>query len=427
MDNEQGRWVSRTTAVLGTCFILYSLVGLTTPSHAHSFAVTHPLISGGEIIARAQSWVAVPVLYNERSYFQSYRQDCSGLVSMAWQLLSANQQPESLSTYTLPTVSHPISKDDLQPGDILLNQWGGWPAGQYGSPNAHVVIFASWADAAHTLYNAYEESPYYGHANYTTDMPYPYWSGYDASDYIPMRLNSLSTSPTPAPTPDPTNTPTPTPPTPVLVPTPTPPTPTQSLSATLTPASGSVGTSVTATGGGWLTGSASPGNQICIFFNSGGGSPTACTTLNQDGTFTINFNVPANEAAGQQLVTIEDLDASLNQTNVTFTVTPLPTPISNPTPHPTLTTDCGHLVTPWVALYQYSNFGGRELCSEGTGLINLADYGFDKQTQSINIAANGAFFNQPNGQSNQLGFYYGDEQADLGSWDNQISSLIVYN
>jgi hypothetical protein len=58
--------------------------------------------------------------------------------------------------------------------------------------------------------------------------------------------------------------------------------------------------------------------------------------------------------------------------------------------HPTIMTDCAHLVTPWVALYQYSHFGGRELCFEGKGLINLADFGFDKQTEAINIAANGA-------------------------------------
>lgn len=83
------------------------------------------------------------------------------------------------------------------------------------------------------------------------------------------------------------------------------------------------------------------------------------------------------------------------------------------------------MVTPWVALYQYSNYGGRELCFEGTGLINLADYGFDKETMSINIAANGVFYNQPDGQGSQLGFYYGDEKADLGSWDNQISSFRV--
>jgi serine/threonine protein kinase len=110
---------------------------------------------------------------------------------------------------------------------------------------------------------------------------------------------------------------------------------------------------------------------------------------------------------------------------------PTPTPTSIPTPtqaivaRPTLTTDCAHLVTPWVALYQYSNFGGRELCFEGKGLINLADCGFDKQTDSINIAANGTFFDQPDGKGTQLGFYYSDEKADLGTWDNRISSFIV--
>lgn len=105
------------------------------------------------------------------------------------------------------------------------------------------------------------------------------------------------------------------------------------------------------------------------------------------------------------------------------TPTTIPSPVVGP--RPTLTTDCGHLVTPWVALYQYAHFGGRELCFEGKGLINLADFGFDKQTQSINIAAYGAFYDQPDGQGAKLTFYYADEQADLGNWDNQISSFIV--
>ncbi|HCI78979.1 MAG TPA: hypothetical protein DHW02_04745, partial [Ktedonobacter sp.] len=111
----------------------------------------------------------------------------------------------------------------------------------------------------------------------------------------------------------------------------------------------------------------------------------------------------------------------------TPTPSPLPMPTATPLPviQPTLTTDCAHLVTPWVALYQYPHFGGRELCFEGKGIINLAAYGFDKQTSSINIAANGAFFDQQNGQGAQLAFYYGDEQADLGNWDSRISSFRV--
>jgi len=136
-------------------------------------------------------WVKISVPYNEGGWYQGYREDCSGFVSMAWVLPAPG-----LTTYTLPTVSHPINKDDLQPGDILLNQWGGWPVGKYGSPDAHVVIFDSWADSMHMHYNAFEEDPYYGEANYTTNIPYPFWPGYDSSDYVPMRLNNLSNSPT---------------------------------------------------------------------------------------------------------------------------------------------------------------------------------------------------------------------------------------
>ena len=84
---------------------------------------------------------------------------------------------------------------------------------------------------------------------------------------------------------------------------------------------------------------------------------------------------------------------------------------------------CGNnLVAPWVALYQYSNFGGIQICFSGVGLINLANYGFADKTEAINIAANGTFYSSSNAQ---LGFYYGDEQSDLGSWDNQIVSFSV--
>lgn len=109
----------------------------------------------------------------------------------------------------------------------------------------------------------------------------------------------------------------------------------------------------------------------------------------------------------------------------TPTPAPPPTPTPAPIGAPTITSDCAHLVTPWVALYQYANYGGRELCFEGKGLVNLADYGFDKQTVSINIAANGSFYDQPNGQGASLGFYYADEHSDIGVWDNRISSFVV--
>ncbi len=112
-------------------------------------------------------------------------------------------------------------------------------------------------------------------------------------------------------------------------------------------------------------------------------------------------------------------------TTTAVTATPSPTPVPGSTIH---LTQCGnYLVAPWVALYQYSHFGGQQICFSGVGFINLSDYGFDKQTMAINIAANGVFFDQANATGNKLGFYYSDEQGDLGNWDNQISSFRVDN
>jgi hypothetical protein len=206
MDKERGCWTRiSVTVVITTLAILATFVRYSPSSYAKPYSITqHSGISGAEIIARAKSWVDVNSLipYNQRGYYQGYREDCSGFVSMAWQLM-VNQQPDSLSTYTLPSVSHPINKDDLQPGDILLNQWGGWPVGTYGSPDAHVVIFDSWVDKSHTHYNAYEENPFWGGVHHTTNIPYPFWPGYDSSHYVPMRFNSLSNSPAPTTVPMP--------------------------------------------------------------------------------------------------------------------------------------------------------------------------------------------------------------------------------
>lgn len=48
------------------------------------------------------------------------------------------------TTFTLPQVAHEIAKDDLEPGDIMLNV------------QDHVVLFAGWADASKTSYWCYQ-------------------------------------------------------------------------------------------------------------------------------------------------------------------------------------------------------------------------------------------------------------------------------
>ncbi len=175
---------------------LFTLTGAAVPTYARS-ASTHsvkkaalPTITGSSIVAQAQSWVNAGVPYNQGGTYNGYREDCSGFVSMAWGLGTPG-----LVTSTLPSVSHQINKDDLQPGDVLLNADGGGNADY-----AHVIIFASWVDSSHTSYNGYEEVygyPYYIGAHYTTNIPYPYWPGYDDQGYVPMRLNILDGTSTP--------------------------------------------------------------------------------------------------------------------------------------------------------------------------------------------------------------------------------------
>lgn len=87
-----------------------------------------------DILTRGRSWLNDRVPYSQSAYhknqFGSYRQDCSGFVSMAWGLGS------SLTTWTLWNVSNTINASALQPGDALLKDAGG---------TDHVALFVRWA------------------------------------------------------------------------------------------------------------------------------------------------------------------------------------------------------------------------------------------------------------------------------------------
>ncbi|GAA4952171.1 hypothetical protein GCM10023205_11650 [Yinghuangia aomiensis] len=127
-----------------------------------------------EILRRAKRWSDLGLGYSMSRTFEGYRTDCSGMVSMAWGLPAPG-----LTTDTLHQVAHPIGKDALLPGDVLVNTAPG-AAG-------HTLIFAGWADDAHTRYYAYEESGGKG-AHFGT-VPYPYWSGHGL--FRPFRLDAL--------------------------------------------------------------------------------------------------------------------------------------------------------------------------------------------------------------------------------------------
>jgi hypothetical protein len=137
----------------------------------------HVFVTTGFIrhsVRRAQSWVDAAVPYSSTTYYTNeygtYRQDCSGFVSMAWHLHPA------VGSAGIPDVTFAITKPELRRGDGLLH---------LASPgiSGHVVMFDSWANAAHTAYLGYEETPSVGATLRT--IPYPYWSGY--GDYTAVR------------------------------------------------------------------------------------------------------------------------------------------------------------------------------------------------------------------------------------------------
>ncbi|MFE6975636.1 peptidoglycan-binding protein [Streptomyces sp. NPDC057682] len=131
-----------------------------------------------EIIDRAKKWVSARVPYSMSAYWSDgYRQDCSGYVSMAWNL-PGNEWTGSLAAYGTR-----ISREELQPGDILLFHNPADPA-----KGSHVTIFGGWTDSAHTHYTAYEQTKPRARKQTT---PMAYWS--HSSSYVAYRYKGLTT------------------------------------------------------------------------------------------------------------------------------------------------------------------------------------------------------------------------------------------
>ena len=136
-----------------------------------------PAITRAEIINRAKRWIAAEVPYSMSDYWSDgYRQDCSGFVSMAWNL-TGNEWTGSLDKYGVR-----ITPEELQPGDILLFHNPANP-----EKGSHVVIFGGWTDYTHTYYIAYEQTRPNARRQAT---PYAYWSNSDR--YVPYRYKGLT-------------------------------------------------------------------------------------------------------------------------------------------------------------------------------------------------------------------------------------------
>ncbi|MFE7396978.1 peptidoglycan-binding protein [Streptomyces sp. NPDC057557] len=133
--------------------------------------------SRAAIINRAKKWVSAQVPYSMNKYWSDgYRQDCSGYVSMAWNL-PGNEWTGSLANY-----GKKIAREKLQSGDILLFHNPADP-----TKGSHVTIFGGWTDSTHTHYTAYEQTKPHTRKQTT---PMAYWT--NSAKYVAYRYKSLS-------------------------------------------------------------------------------------------------------------------------------------------------------------------------------------------------------------------------------------------
>ncbi|MFD9155722.1 hypothetical protein ACFWCR_17055, partial [Streptomyces goshikiensis] len=156
-------------------------------------------ITRSEVLVRGNDWVSRNVPYNQGSYEwdldhdKTYRQDCSGFVSMAWHL-SGSLNTDGLDSRSVTTR---IAKGDLQPGDALDND----PHDGSTFQGAHVILFDHWIDRS-TGEFAYmaEAGTRYGtvtgrdHLDGGTDGNI---AGHPAGGYFALRYNKIVGDSTP--------------------------------------------------------------------------------------------------------------------------------------------------------------------------------------------------------------------------------------
>ncbi|WP_439379490.1 FG-GAP-like repeat-containing protein [Amycolatopsis lexingtonensis] len=134
--------IARLTVTFATAAL--TAVSLAVPGTAHASAVNGP-VSRQEVLDRAQYWVDKGYTYTQTGTHvpgpdggQTYRRDCSGLVSMAWHLGSSLITNEFLSKAQNGNGMHVIARDTLRPGDAMVRDSDG------SGPDGHIELFAYW-------------------------------------------------------------------------------------------------------------------------------------------------------------------------------------------------------------------------------------------------------------------------------------------
>ena len=176
-------------ATVATALLSLGAMSLATPQ-ANAASAVGGSISSSEVLQRAQYWIQNPPAggYDMGGWATDpqgkyYRTDCSGYVSMALHLLNS-ENTRSIATSSSFT---PISKSQLQPGDIMNAANG---AGSYST--GHVVLFAGWVPGTNQgTYWAYSFGG--GKAPEYEQVPYPGPVG-DSRTYLPYHYKNLTTS-----------------------------------------------------------------------------------------------------------------------------------------------------------------------------------------------------------------------------------------
>ncbi|MFJ8436112.1 hypothetical protein ACIQ9P_32905 [Kitasatospora sp. NPDC094019] len=191
-SNRTRRFVA--SAVLGA-----SLVALAAPAQATSSVGGQ--IATSEILSRAQYWVNNHVPYNQGGYAadqqgKTYREDCSGYVSMAWHLGTSLVVTDGGPSFTNADGS-PNSTYDTAVGDFSNLQ----PGDAMAYPHQHIWLFAGWTDKATGDFTYYAESnpgnPTHGPS--TANIHNSTIEGWPTSGYVALRYKNAATTPT-APT-----------------------------------------------------------------------------------------------------------------------------------------------------------------------------------------------------------------------------------
>ncbi|GAA2245206.1 hypothetical protein GCM10010430_28840 [Kitasatospora cystarginea] len=158
--------------------------------------ITDPLgqagqpISRTDVIARAQTWVTEGVPYSKSVKHTdsggTYRTDCSGYISMAWNLPSSAADNWGETTWTLPDFATRLDGlDELRAGDMI------------DKTDQHVVLFKKWANAAHAAAVVLELAHSGTHARQSTYSR----SFLIENNFLPFRYDKIMDSPPPPPAP----------------------------------------------------------------------------------------------------------------------------------------------------------------------------------------------------------------------------------